>query len=209
MRTGANALCFWQADPQGISLWADVRSGGVGVKLGERTLDVCDVVSRAGRGNESAFAAIHAFCTQMCASPRLPPQPVYGSNDWYWAYGKNSAATVLTDARNIVELSPRGTNRPFAVIDDGWQPGRGADKAGAGTWDRGNEKFPDMRGARRRDQADRRAPRNLDPAAAGSDRRARQLASPARAARSSIRPFPRCSRKSPTTLLEYASGATS
>jgi alpha-galactosidase len=52
---------------------------------------------------------------------------------------------VLTDARNIVELSPRGTNRPFAVIDDGWQPGRGADKAGAGTWDRGNDKFPDMR----------------------------------------------------------------
>ena len=145
VRTGANALCFWQADPGGISLWADVRSGGVGVKLGERTLDVCDVVSRAGHGNESAFAALHAFCKQMCASPRLPRQPVYGSNDWYWAYGKNSAATVLTDARNIVELSPRGTNRPFAVIDDGWQPGRGADKAGTGTWDRGNDKFPDMR----------------------------------------------------------------
>ncbi len=145
VRTGANALCFWQADPGGISLWADVRSGGVGVKLGERTLDVCDVVSRAGRGKESAFAALHAFCTQMCASPRLPRQPVYGSNDWYWAYGKNSAATVLADARNIVELSPRGTNRPFAVIDDGWQPGRGADNAGTGTWDRGNDKFPDMR----------------------------------------------------------------
>jgi alpha-galactosidase len=145
VRTGANALCFWQADPGGISLWADVRSGGVGVKLGERTLDVCDVVSRAGHGNESAFAALHAFCKQMCASPRLPRQPVYGSNDWYWAYGKNSAATVLTDARNIVELSPRGTNRPFAVIDDGWQPGRGADKSGTGTWDRGNDKFPDMR----------------------------------------------------------------
>ena len=145
VRTGANALCFWQADPGGISLWADVRSGGIGVKLGERTLDVCDVVSRSGRGNESAFAAIHAFCKQMCERSRLPAQPVYGSNDWYWAYGKNSAATVLTDARNIVELSPRGTNRPFAVIDDGWQPGRGVDKAGAGTWDRGNDKFPDMR----------------------------------------------------------------
>jgi alpha-galactosidase len=43
-----------------------------------------------------------------------------------------------------VELSPTVGNRPFVVIDDGWQPGRGADKAGAGTWDRGNEKFPDM-----------------------------------------------------------------
>lgn len=144
VRTGTNAFCFWHADPDGISLWADVRSGGVGVQLGERTLDVCDVVCRAGRADESAFAATHSFCKQMCSSPRLPSQPVYGSNDWYWAYGKNSAASVLIDAQHIVELSPTVGNRPFVVIDDGWQPGRGADKAGAGTWDRGNEKFPDM-----------------------------------------------------------------
>jgi alpha-galactosidase len=51
---------------------------------------------------------------------------------------------VLTDARSIVDLSPTGTNRPFVVIDDGWQPGRGADKSGAGTWDHGNDKFGDM-----------------------------------------------------------------
>jgi len=144
VRTGARALCFWQIDPQGISLWADVRSGGVGVELGTRVLEVCDVVCRAGRAGESAFAALHAFCRQMCAAPRLPKQPVYGSNDWYWAYGKNSAESVMTDARNIVELSPAGANRPFAVIDDGWQPGRGVDRAGTGTWDRGNDKFPDM-----------------------------------------------------------------
>lgn len=144
VRTGAKAFCFWQVDPQGISLFADVRSGSAGVQLGERTLDVCDVISRSGRPGESAFAAIHAFCRQMCSNPRLPAQPVYGSNDWYWAYGKNSAETVLSDARHIVELSPPGENRPFAVIDDGWQPGRGADKAGAGTWDHGNEKFGDM-----------------------------------------------------------------
>jgi alpha-galactosidase len=146
VRTGARALCFWQVDPQGISLWADVRSGGVGVQLGSRVLDVCNVVCRAGHDGESAFAAIHAFCRQMCANPRLPRHPVFGSNDWYWAYGKNSADTVLADAHHIVELSPTGGNRPFVVIDDGWQPVRGKDKIGVGTWDRGNEKFPDMQG---------------------------------------------------------------
>src|SRR5258707_1361129 len=99
VRTGARAFCFWQIDPQGVSLWADVRSGGLGVQLGERTLDVCDVVSRAGRGGESAFAAVHDFCRQMCPSPRLPSQPVYGSNDWYWVYGRNSPDTVRVDAR--------------------------------------------------------------------------------------------------------------
>ena len=146
VRTGACAFCYWHVDPQGISLWADVRSGSAGVQLGGRTLDVCDVLCRAGRANESAFAAVHAFCRRMCPSPRLPSQPVYGSNDWYWAYGKNSADTARVDAQTIVELSAPGANRPFVVVDDGWQPGRGNDKAGAGAWDRGNDKFPDMPG---------------------------------------------------------------
>lgn len=146
VRTGAAAFCYWQIDERGISLTADVRSGTAGVQLGERTLGVCDVVARAGRADESAFAAVHAFCQQMCPNPRLSAQPIYGSNDWYWAYGKNSADSVRVDAQHIVELSPTGENRPFVVIDDGWQPGRGADKSRAGAWDRGNEKFPSMPG---------------------------------------------------------------
>ncbi|HEX5435796.1 MAG TPA: hypothetical protein VFW98_01460 [Gemmatimonadaceae bacterium] len=146
VRTGARAFCYWQLDPDGISLCADVRSGSMGVELGDRTLDVCDVVSRAGQADESPFAALHAFCAQMCPAPRLPSRPVYGSNDWYWAYGRNSAETVRADANHLVDLSPTGENRPLVVIDDGWEPGRGEQKEGAGTWDRGNEKFPDMPG---------------------------------------------------------------
>ena len=146
VRTGANALCWWQLDPAGVTLWTDVRSGGVPVQLGGRTLDVCDIVWRAGADGESPFAAQHAFCAQMCAAPRLPAAPVYGHNDWYYAYGDNSAATMRADAEHIVELSPPLGNRPFVVIDDGWQPGRGASKDGAGAWDRGNEKFPDLPG---------------------------------------------------------------
>src|SRR5262249_11154908 len=88
--------------------------------------------------------AVQALCRLLCPTPRLPKSPVYGHNDWYWAYGKNSAESVLVDARRIVELSPTGGNRPFVVIDDGWQPGRGTSHEGSGYWDRGNEKFPDM-----------------------------------------------------------------
>lgn len=146
VRTGPRAFCYWLIDTHGITLIADVRSGGAGVDLGDRTLDVCDVVARAGKAGESAFSALHAFCKAMCADPRLPAAPVYGSNDWYWAYGKNSAATVLVDAQHVAELSSSRVNRPFAVIDDGWQPVRGAAKADVGMWDRGNEKFPDMPG---------------------------------------------------------------
>ena len=146
VRTGANAFCFWQVDPAGITCWADVRSGGVPVQLGARVLDVCEIVSRAGAEGESPFAALREFCREMCADPPLPALPVYGSNDWYYAYGNNSAATMRADAGHIVELSPTGGNRPYVVIDDGWQPGRGSSTQGAGHWDRGNEKFPDLPG---------------------------------------------------------------
>jgi len=143
VRTDPAAFCYWQIDPKGISLFADVRSGGVGVQLGDRRLPVCLVVARQGTADESSFAALHAFCRRMCAAPRRLAQPAYGSNDWYWAYGKNSAATFLADAQRIVELSPAGANRPFAVVDDGWQPQR-EDKDLVGLWDRGNDRFGDM-----------------------------------------------------------------
>src|SRR5207253_3661271 len=71
VRTGARAFCFWQVDAQGISLWADVRSGGVGVQLGERVLDICEVVCRAGSAGDSALAAVHAFSRQRCANQRV------------------------------------------------------------------------------------------------------------------------------------------
>ncbi|MDE3151453.1 MAG: alpha-galactosidase [Gemmatimonadota bacterium] len=146
VRTGAAAFCWWQMDPEGLTLQADVRSGGVPVTLGARTLNMCELVYWASEDGESPFAALRAFCGVMCPAPRLPSGPVYGHNDWYYAYGGNSAETMRADAAHIVELSPTGGNRPFVVIDDGWQPGRGASKAGAGYWDRGNEKFPDIPG---------------------------------------------------------------
>jgi hypothetical protein len=37
--TRPGAMCHWTADATGITLVADVRSGGVGVELGDRTLD--------------------------------------------------------------------------------------------------------------------------------------------------------------------------
>jgi alpha-galactosidase len=144
VRTGARACCYWLIDPQGLTLVADVRSGGNGVQLGDRALDVCDVLARPGKEGETAFAAIHEACRLMCPNPRLPATPIFGSNDWYWAYGKNTADTARGDAQRIVEVCPSGGVRPFAVIDDGWQPQRGRDRGPAGAWDRGNDKFGEM-----------------------------------------------------------------
>jgi alpha-galactosidase len=78
----------------------------------------------------------------MCPSPRLPKQPVYGYNDWYCYYGKDTAEQFLKDTAYLVSLSPNGHNRPFSVIDDGWEIiGDKGGTNGPGPWARINPKF--------------------------------------------------------------------
>ena len=139
VRTGAAAFCFWQADASGISLWLDVRNGGAGVILGSRRLEAALIRSRRGRTGETPFQAARAFCRDLCAAPRLPAAPVYGGNNWYYAYGRSSREEILRDSDLMAELATSLPNRPYMVIDDGWQPNRTA-----GPWDRGNDRFPEM-----------------------------------------------------------------
>jgi alpha-galactosidase len=123
VKTGAGALCFWQLDPQGVSLWLNTANGGSGVRLGQRTLAVATVVTRRGSTGEGPTSALHDFCRQMCSQPALPVEPVYGTNDWYYAYGKNTAQQILKDTEFIAGLSESNAVRPFSVIDMGWADG--------------------------------------------------------------------------------------
>jgi len=138
---GAASLCFWQVDGSGVSLWLDLRNGGSGVQLGRRRLEGAVIRSLQGQAGETPFESARRFCRLLCPYPHLPESPVYGGNNWYYTYGQNfSDADILRDCELIASLSPSGMNRPFMVIDDGWQAARNT----AGPWDRGNEKFPDM-----------------------------------------------------------------
>ena len=122
VRTGAGALCFWQLDAEGVSLWLDVRNGGGGVLLGQRTLAAATVVSRRGRAEDGGPGhALREFCKQMCSVPSRTPGPIYGFNDWYYAYGHNTAAGILDDTAILATLSEGNAVRPFSVVDDGWR----------------------------------------------------------------------------------------
>jgi alpha-galactosidase len=131
VKTQPSAFCFWQLDTEGISLWADIRNGGSAPELGERQLDVATVVTYVGNPEETAFAGAQNFCKRMSTAPRLPKEPLCGSNDWYYAYGKNTAEGILRNADLVAQVASGSGSRPFVVIDDGWQ-----DKA----------RFPDLAG---------------------------------------------------------------
>ena len=123
VKTGAGALCFWQLDPEGVSLWLNTANGGSGVQLGQRILAAATIVTRRGSTGEETTSALHKFCRQMCSQPLLPAEPVYGTNDWYYAYGKNTAQQILKDTEFIAGLSESNAVRPFSVIDMGWADG--------------------------------------------------------------------------------------
>jgi len=124
VKTGAGAFCFWQLDPAGVSLWIDVSNGGSGVVLGQRELLAATVVARQGESGEHPTASAREFCIKLCDKPRLPPSPIFGSNDWYYAYGKNSAEQILRDAELMAAVAPPTAVRPFTVVDDGWSDKR-------------------------------------------------------------------------------------
>lgn len=136
--TTASALCFWQVDPAGVSLWLDLRNGGRGLKLANRELQVASVVTKF-YPETKPFVAAKRFCHCLSGSRRLPVKPVYGGNNWYYAYGHSSAADIHDDSERMSSLASSQENRPFMVIDDGWSP-----NATAGPWDHGNARFPDM-----------------------------------------------------------------
>jgi alpha-galactosidase len=144
VRTGANALAHWQVDAEGVSLWLDVRCGGSGLELRGRALEAATVVAREGRDGESAFAAARAFCGVLHDRPRLPPVPAYGGNSWYSAYDRIDADLIRTMTEDVVALAPSGANRPFAVIDSGWQATIGIHAAAGGPWREPNRLFPPM-----------------------------------------------------------------
>ena len=143
VRVQPHALCCWTVDKEGITLTLDVRAGGVGVQLGGRTLEACTVISRQWVAGESPFQAGAAFCRQMCPTPRLTQEPVYGFNDWYCAYGINTASNFLADAAFVTSLIPEAKNRPYLVMDDGWQVNAPikAGVSGFGPWTRSNARF--------------------------------------------------------------------
>jgi alpha-galactosidase len=90
-----------------------------------------------GKAGPNALRNPYRFLYQvMCTKPRLPKQPVYGINDWYVVYGKNSYQTIKEQTAAMAELVTDTNNRPFSVIDDGWQQ--------ADDFSIVNDKFKDM-----------------------------------------------------------------
>lgn len=145
VRTNGNALASWQLDADGLSLFLDTRNGGSGVVLGGRNIELVQIRSRRGREGESPFAAMQAFCRELATEvPRACDELFYGGNNWYYAYGKITHQSCLDDAKRMGDWCAGLPERPFMVIDDGWEVAHCDNRYNGGPWTRGNFMFPDL-----------------------------------------------------------------
>jgi alpha-galactosidase len=147
VKTGPNSICCWQVNTDSLELQMDTNSGGMGVLLGERTLHAADIITTENLTGENPYHTDMRFCKMMCSNPKLPESPVYGINDWYFAYGKNSRDLILQTTRLMADQVTNWDNPPFSVIDMGWsvKPARSNEEYCWGDdFTRGNDQFGDM-----------------------------------------------------------------
>lgn len=142
------AMCWWEKKGDDLYLHLDVRCGTNGTRLNGRKLEAAKVLMReydvSGADTEKKlFEAAVDFCGRMCRDSCYDGKVVYGSNNWYYAYGKSSAEKILQDSAYLAKMTEGISERPYMVIDDGWQICH-TDAYNGGPWHMGNEKFGDM-----------------------------------------------------------------
>ena len=140
VKVGPAVFCSFNCDEGGITLWLDVRCGSAAARLTE-PLVACEVVCREGKPGEHPFFAAQAFCRMMCEQPNLPKEPIFGVNNWYWAYGNITNDIVRQETAYLKEMTADAVCRPHMIIDDGWQINHRAGYNG-GPWDKTNAGFP-------------------------------------------------------------------
>ena len=149
VKTGCSSICSWQFSTDALELIMDTNSGGSGVLLGERNLHAADIITTENLTDENPWHTDVRFCKMMCDQPKLPTKPVYGINDWYFAYGNNSRDLILEHTRLMADLVTNWDNAPFSVIDMGWslKPAKSnAEYIWGDDYTIGNDKFGDMSG---------------------------------------------------------------
>lgn len=123
VKTGCDCFAFFQLDTHGITLYLNLMSGAAGTDVKE-SFTACVVTETACQGNESVYDTVRRFMAMLCDKPVLPKEPIFGVNNWYWAYGDISRESVLREATYLQELSHGTHHRPSLIIDDGWELNR-------------------------------------------------------------------------------------
>jgi alpha-galactosidase len=142
VRVRPSAMASWTVDLSGFTLWLDLRSGSQPVDLGERALHAATVLEMEADPSVSPFEALTQLVRGLSDGGLPIDRPVFGANNWYYAYGVDFDAEAVTrDAALVSELTGDSEVRPYSVIDAGWSEGG---TAPGGPWTEGWRSFARM-----------------------------------------------------------------
>lgn len=144
VKTGADCFASWFVDVHGVTLFLNLTNGKDGTDLKE-PLVACEVAELEGERYEDSYTVAKRFSAMLCDKPVIPKEPIFGVNNWYWAYGKISFDSVMTETDYLMEMCGGTKHRPYMIIDDGWQLNRtyGTGAYIGGPW-LPNDRFNDM-----------------------------------------------------------------
>lgn len=135
-----NSIVSYKIKNNEIIVDVNVQSGGSGVNLEGRMLKAATFFSKeyhSGKTEDNCREFLSLLMGDI--KPLKTKTPVYGFNNWYYAYGESNYQQIIKDTKLLCELSYGIKNRPYMVIDDGWSI-----NPCSGPWTP-NEKFKDMK----------------------------------------------------------------
>lgn len=118
--TGPAAFAGIRAAARSVTVDIDARSCGGPVRLEGRALEACTLVAEFNHEGP-AFQFQRTMLKRLCPAARLAKEPVYGGNNWYYAYGDSSREHIIADAQFMARMAGGNADRPYMVIDVGWQ----------------------------------------------------------------------------------------
>lgn len=113
------AFAAWNVTPRGISLHLDVRNGTSGVQLAGRVLDVATILFC--RYERPPMAAARRFCSLLSPEPLFPNLPVYGLITKPTGEPARDRKHLLEECDTLALACNGLTNRPFQILDAGWE----------------------------------------------------------------------------------------
>ncbi len=141
--TQAAAFASWNINPSRVTLTLDIRNGACGVKLDGRALEVATVLFC--HYERTPMATARRFCGIVSPAPITANLPVYGIFSRHREDVSFDQTQILRECDMLANYCNGLTNRPFHVVECGWQTSAGAlANDPTGPWKEGNAGFQDM-----------------------------------------------------------------
>lgn len=139
--TQTASFASWNLNPSQATLTLDLRNGTDGVSLNGRVLEAATILYC--RYERTPFASARKFCKILSPLAITSSLPVYGILSKPRIGQLFNEEQILRECAELTHISDGLQNRPFQILDCGWQNNASCDSP-CGPWNVPSKHFGDM-----------------------------------------------------------------